>query len=201
VYGCYLLPPPLPGHLGGSCGRTRKLALARALLARSGLAGTSVTVSNEAGSQAGAITSYYVSMLDRIGFRASYAAGGAGAQGTQTASAGSRGAQTGSQRAQTGIALIAPDLPNPVAAYEQWGPATDDPHIAAQLRLLSVVPVGQLDAVSSMWKALDAYTFRKGYVPVLGYPTISTLVSSRIDPRSVILHPVAGIDWSWLDLQ
>jgi peptide/nickel transport system substrate-binding protein len=196
VYGCYLLPPPLPGHLGGSCGRTRKLALARTLLARSGLAGTPVTVSNEAGPEAGAIASYYVSLLDRIGFRASLSLPSAG-------TAGSRGAQTGnlgSPGPQTWIALIAPDLPNPMAAYEQWGPAVNDPRIAAQLRLLSVVPVGRPDAVSSMWKALDAYTFRMGYVPVLGYPTISTLVSSRIAPRSVILHPVAGIDWSWLDL-
>jgi peptide/nickel transport system substrate-binding protein len=179
VYGCYLLPPPVPGHLGGSCGHTRDAIAARALVARSGLAGTRVTVSNQAGPQAGAIASYYVWLLDRIGFRASYAA----------------------QGAQTGIALIVPDLPNPVAVYEQWGPATGDPHIAAQVRLLSVVPTGQIDGVSSIWKALDAYTFRHGYVPVLGYPTISTLVSSRIDPQSVILHPVTGIDWSWLALK
>jgi ABC-type transport system substrate-binding protein len=179
VYGCYLLPPPVPGHLGGSCGHTRDAVGARALVARSGLAGTRVTVSNQAGAQTAAIASYYVWLLDRIGFSASSAARGA----------------------QTAIALIAPDLPNPVATYEQWGPATEDPRIAAQVRLLSVVPTGQLDAVSSMWKALDAYTFRQGYVPVLGYPTISTLVSSRIDPQSVILHPVAGIDWSWLGLK
>jgi peptide/nickel transport system substrate-binding protein len=177
--GCYLLPPPMAGHPSASCSRRGDVAGARALVARSGLTGSRVAVSNRAGSPAGGLASYYVSLLDRIGFRASY----------------------GSGTPQSEIELLAPDLPNPVAVYQQLGPSGYDPHTAAQLHVLDTVPAGQATAVSALWQSLDEYTARTRYVAVLGYPTVSALVSSRIDPDSVILHPVVGIDWSWLDLK
>ena len=177
--GCYLLPPPIPGHPSASCRRSGDVTRARTLVARSGLTGTDVTVSNEAGSPAGGLASYYVSLLDRIGFRASY----------------------GSAGAQTRIEEFAPDLPNPAAVYEQLGASGYDRHTAAQLHVLDAVPAGQASAVSTLWQSLDEYTARAKHVAVLGYPIASAFLSSRIDPDSVILHPVAGIDWSWLDLE
>ena len=177
--GCYLLPPPMAGHPSASCKHAGNVAGGRALVAHSGLTGTRVTVSNRAGSPASALASYYVSLLDRIGFRASYGPG----------------------RPQTEVKLLAPDLPNPAAAYEQLGASGYDPHTAARLQLLDTVPVGQVTAISTLWQSLDESTARTGYLAVLGYPTVSALVSSRIDPDSVILHPVVGVDWSWLELK
>jgi peptide/nickel transport system substrate-binding protein len=177
--GCYLLPPPMAGHPSASCSRPGDVAAARALVARSRMIGAPVTVSNRAGSPAGGLANYYLSMLDRIGFRATY----------------------GSGRAQTNIEQFAPDLPNPAAVYEQLGASGYDPHTAARLHVLDAVPADQATAVSTLWQSLDEYTTRAKYLAVLGYPIASAFVSSRIDPASVILHPVVGIDWSWLDLK
>lgn len=178
--GCYLLPPAIVGHPSAAC-PYRKLGnvtRARALVRQSGWAGAPVTVRSEAGSPLGAMTSYYVSVLDRIGFRAA--------------------ASTG-PRPQTGLVLVYPPLPDPAEIYGQLG-GLGDSFIDRQLAVLAPVPAGQLDAVSTVWMALDQYTSRKAYLAVLGYPTVSELFSNRIDAAAVIYQPVVGLDWSSLAL-
>ncbi len=180
--GCYLLPPAMVGHPSAPCPYREpvgggNIARARALVRQSGWSGAALTVSRAAAPPLSAVTSYYVSLLDQIGFRASQAAANPGLH------------------PQTGFALLSPALPDPAAIYEQLSVA-DDPFIKQQLRLLAAVPAGQLSAVSSLWMALDEYTARKAYLAVLGYPTVPELFSSRIDTGAVIFQPVVGLDWS-----
>lgn len=185
--GCYLLPPPMAGHPSASCpyGRPKgpsQLAAARALVKRSGWSGRAVTVSGADGSPAGALKSYYIALLDRIGFRAS---------------------ASRAPRPESAVALLTPQLPDPAAIF---GPlsgtwALDDPSIARQIGVLSPVPAAQLDAVSTQWAALDQYAAKKAYVAVLGYPIVRILFSGRIDAGSAIYQPVMGLDWSSLALR
>jgi peptide/nickel transport system substrate-binding protein len=183
VPGCYLLPPPLPGHPSAPCpyrGRTRAdVVAARALVKRSGWSGAAVTVARSPS----ALTGYLVSLLERIGFHASVGNG---------------------PHPSAGLVLLRSDLPDPASIYGQLAGrrgTPSDPFIARQLRLLAAVPAAQLSAVATLWMALDEYVARKAYVAVIGYPTVRTLFSSRINAGTVILQPVTGIDWSSLKLK
>ena len=189
--GCYLLAPPMVGHPSATCpyGPVRgpgDLALARALVERSGMSGVHVVVQSGAGWPVARWAAYYASLLNRIGFRAS-----------RTVITG-----TPSLAAQTSVASFTPKLPDPALVYgELIARGVEDPNIVAQERVLAAVPAGQLEAVASSWQALDEYTARKAYVAVLGYPTAPILVSSRIDDGAVVFQPVVGTDWSSLRLK
>ncbi len=198
--GCYLLPPPMPGHPSARCpyGGLRggaDLARARALVDRAGMRGVRVVVQGEPGWPLAGLTAYYTSLLNRMGFRASQ-------RPAPRPNAGGTRIGAVSAGAQTGIASFAPRLPDPALVYgELIARGVADPNIAVRARVLAAVPAGQLDAVTSSWMALDEYTTSKGYVVVLGYPTAPVLLSSRIDGGALVFQPVVGIDWSSLELK
>jgi peptide/nickel transport system substrate-binding protein len=190
--GCFVLPPVVYGHPQGPCPDSAPvhgdLALARALVKRSGMAGTRVAVSAGAGSPVKRWLSSYVSLLDRIGFEASLESGHR------------------SHDSQTGLLTVDPRLPNPVYFYEQLiGPASrsriDDPYLHTALNALAAVPGSTLIGVSGYWSQLERYVANRAYVAVLGYPTAPELVSSRIDFPAVVFSPLAGVDWSSLALK
>jgi len=192
ISGCFVLPPMVYGHPQGPCPPGDPvhgdLALARALVRRSGMAGTRVAVSAGAGSPLTQWLSVYVSLLDQIGFEASLQHG------------------HGSHDPQTGLLTLDPRLPNPVYFYEQLiGPASRsriaDPYLNTALSALAAVPGSTLIGVSGYWSQLERYVADRAYVAVLGYPTAPELVSSRIDFPAVVFSPLAGVDWSSLALK
>lgn len=202
--GCYLLPPTVFGHPQAPCPDGNltgggNLTLAKALVRRSGMAGTRVLVSDAAGSPAasgsppatrsgtpvGAWMTYYTALLNELGFNASLETGSATAD------------------AQTGYAGLEDQLPNPVYFYDaltdphgQGG--VDDAYINTTVQALAAVPGTTVSGVSGYWSQLERYLATKAYIAVLGYPTFPEFVSSRIDSGAVVFSPVAGVDWSSL---
>ncbi len=205
--GCYVLPPGVYGHPGNACpeGNRRgdgNLPLARALVQRSGMAGSAVTVWTPAQAPAQAWMTYYTSLLDGIGLNARL----------KVVPAGGYYRTIGDLRLhpQTGFGEYDRQIPYPAAFYDElagsaiqptdnrnWG-EINDPYINRTVQLLGEVPAAGLDAVSSFWSELEQYTAQRAYVAVLGYRTAPELVSRRIDFSRVIFNPVVGYDWSSL---
>lgn len=183
--GCHVLPPALFGHPSDPCPAAGNVALARTLVKRSGMTGTQVTVSTEPTQPVSHWMAYYVSLLDRIGFRARSVQGGAAGD------------------PQTGYAGLEAMLPNPVYLFEQllgWGGrgTFDDPHVTSAVKALGAIPGSTVGGVATFWTRLDRYLSDKAYVVAFGYPTFPEFVSTRIDFNAVVFSPVAGIDWSSL---
>jgi peptide/nickel transport system substrate-binding protein len=209
VPGCYLLPPTIPGHPPGSCPygdpfRT-SITKARALVEQSGMAGTPVTVWSETRLPQRRWMTYYTSLLKRIGFKAREKTIPDADYFTEI--------HNPKVSAQTGFSDWSDQFPNPLdfyalvtsgamlPAHEENVGHVHDPFINRQVARLARVPSSKLGSVASEWAALDEYTARKGYVPVLGYPTFPQFVSNRIQYAAIVFHPVAGLDWSSFRLQ
>jgi peptide/nickel transport system substrate-binding protein len=199
--GCYLIPPAVAGHSHAPCPYARgSLTAARALLERSGMEGTSVTVWGDNSRPARRPVDAYVALLDQIGLRATVRA----VPATRQRPARPRPAA----RPQTGVTVVAPAVPNPAAFYAPLLPnsrldlgGVDDRYLDRQVRALASVPADRASAVASFWQKLDGYVARQVYVAVLGYPRVSMLVSSRLDSRRLVFNPVIGLDWSSLRLK
>jgi peptide/nickel transport system substrate-binding protein len=208
--GCYVLPPTLWGHPGDACPDGNKagdgnLPMARALVKRSGMAGTRVVVWSEASSTIRRWMAYYTSLLNQIGFKASLKTVADTAYFSTIGDVG--------RDPQTGYGEFAQDLPNPVDIYRQltgrairraanrnWS-QVDDPYVNRTVRVLGAVPASSVEAVAKFWRQLELYVAEKAYFAVLGYPTVPEFVSSRIDFRDLIFSPVAGDDWSSIRLK
>lgn len=208
--GCYLLPPGMYGHLGARCpyrdaGSGGNLAAAKALVQRSRMAGTRVTVWSGTDSAFREWMAYYTSLLDRIGFKATQ---------KLIPDAGYY-ATIGDLKLhpQTGFAHFYEDFPNPVNFYQpltgaaivpkgnqNWG-ELNDPYLNAQVSTLAGVPAGQLSAVVPFWHLLEGYLASKAYVAVFGYQTVPEFVSDRIDYTAIVVDPVVGFDWSSFQLK
>jgi peptide/nickel transport system substrate-binding protein len=208
--GCHFLPPSMYGHLGARCpdrgaGLGGNLAAAKALVKRSRMAGTRVTVWSGAGSPFREWMAYYTSLLDRIGFKATQ---------KLIRDAGYY-ATIGDLKLhpQTGFAHFYEDFPNPVNFYQpltgaaivpkgnqNWG-EVNDPYLNAQVSTLAGVPAGQLSAVVPFWHVLEGYLASKAYVAVFGYQTVPEFVSDRIDYTAIVVDPVVGFDWSSFQLK
>ncbi|MGH2910188.1 MAG: ABC transporter substrate-binding protein, partial [Solirubrobacteraceae bacterium] len=71
---CFLLPPAVPGHPTASCpygsSQTGNVNEAKALVRRSGMAGTPVTVWAQSGAPTQPWMTYYTQFLNQIGFKA-----------------------------------------------------------------------------------------------------------------------------------
>lgn len=206
--GCFVLPPTLFGHPHDACpdnstGRGDP-RLAISLLRRSGMSGARVVVWSEESEPVLGWMTYYTSLLNRIGFRA-----------TLKPISAARYYSTLEQRgggAQTGFGELDQELPNPAVFYQaltgrsasgsvhNWS-EIDDPYIDATVRALAAVPASTLQAVEGYWQALERYVAQKAYVAVIGYGTVPEFVSSRIDFDRLILSPVAGYDWSSIRLR
>lgn len=207
--GCYVLLPNMFGHPGDACPDGNKagdgdLSLARALVTRSGMAGSHVTVWSESGSPVRQWMSYYTSLLNEIGFKASLKV----VQGDIYHSAA-----TGHASPQTGYEELDQQLPNPADPYRhltgQANPSTTnqflgqlaDPYLNTSVHALAPVPASTLGAVANYWREVELYVAGKAYVAVIGYPTFPEFVSNRIDFHALVFSPVAGYDLSSLRLK
>jgi peptide/nickel transport system substrate-binding protein len=208
--GCYVLLPSMFGHPNNACPDGNKagdgdLLKAQSLVQSSGMAGTRVTVWSESTSPVRQWMTYYTSLLNQIGFKATL----------RLVPDDSYYDAIGSSRvkAQTGYGALYQELPNPADPYGQLtgegNPATgnrnwsqlDDPYLNTSVRALTAVPASTVGAVANYWRELELYVAGKAYVAVFGYPTFPQFVSSRIDFRALVFSPVAGYDLSSLRLK
>ncbi len=207
---CFFLPAGMPGHPLGSCpygepSAQPNLAKAKELVRQAGLQGTPVTVWGGSRAPHKEFVDYYTSMLNEIGFKA-----------TEKIVADAQYYETVgnlSTKAQTGWLSYSQDFPNPIDFYQLLDAKSilpqenhnlsqvNDPHIQSELAALAPVPSSQLGSVLGRWQALDEYTAKKAYLAVFGYDEAPKFLSSRIDFKTAIFHPVYGNDWSSLELK
>ncbi|HEY1510751.1 MAG TPA: ABC transporter substrate-binding protein [Solirubrobacteraceae bacterium] len=209
IPGCYFLPPGIIGHPTGPCPYgtpgNGDIAKAKALVQKSGMAGTPVTVWSETRSPRQQWMTYYTSFLNQIGFKA-----------TQKVIADANYFSTiGNLKLnpQTGFADWNQDFPNPIDFYllvqasailptnnENFG-QVDDAHINSTSNKLGQVPTSKLQSIAAQWQALDTYTAQKAYIGVFGYQTFPGFMSDRMDFSGAIYSPLYGWDWSSLKLK
>jgi hypothetical protein len=169
------------------------------------MAGTRLTVWSETSPPVLQWMTYYTSLLNRIGLRATLRPIPDAGYYTTIAS------RTGAPR--TGFGELDQVLPNPAVFYQQltgrivqgdgghnWS-QIDDSHVNATVQALAAVPASTVEGVEGFWGALELYMARQAYVAIIGYRTVPELVSSRIDFHALILSPVAGYDWSSIRLR
>ena len=204
---CYFLPDGIAGHPTGNCPYGSKdaapnLAKAKQLVKQAGLEGTPVTVWGETRAPRKQYVEYYTSVLNQIGFKAT----------PKIISDSIYFPTIGNAKtaAQTGFADWIQDFPNPSDFYllmdaksiqpvnNQNFSNVNDPHVQRELAKLNAVPATKLDSVSGEWRALDEYVAKKGYAAVYGSEELPKFMSTRIDFKSAIFHPLYLNDWtSW----
>jgi peptide/nickel transport system substrate-binding protein len=204
---CYFLPDGIAGHPTGNCPYGSKdaapnLAKAKQLVKQAGLVGAPVTVWGETRAPRKQYVEYYTSVLNQIGFKAT----------PKIISDSIYFPTIGNAKtaAQTGFADWIQDFPNPSDFYllmdaksiqpvnNQNFSNVDDPHVQSELAKLNAVPATKLDSVSGEWRALDEYVAKKGYAAVYGSEELPKFLSTRIDFKSAIFHPLYLNDWtSW----
>ncbi len=211
AYGCYFLPPAIIGHPTGTpCpygdpASGGDIAKAKALVTKSGMAGTPVTVWSETRAPRQQWMTYYTSFLNQIGFKATQKVI---ADATYFTTIGNL-----KLNPQTGFADWNQDFPNPIDFYlllsgqailptnnENFG-QINDPYINSQVNKLGAVPTSDLSKYKAQWEAVDQYTAKKAYLAVFGYQTFPKFASSRINYGAAILHPLYGWDWSSFQLK
>jgi peptide/nickel transport system substrate-binding protein len=204
---CYFLPEGIVGHPTGPCAFGSRngapdLAKAKHLVKQAGLDGTPVTVWGETRAPRKQYVEYYTSVLNQIGFKAT----------PKIISDSVYFPTIGNSKtgAQTGFADWIQDFPNPSDFYllldaksiqpvnNQNFSNVDDPHVQSELAKLNAVPATKLASVSGEWRALDEYVAKKGYAAVYGSEELPKFLSTRIDFKSAIFHPLYLNDWtSW----
>jgi hypothetical protein len=210
LMGCFLLPPTVFGYAEYACPEGNpagdgNLAVAQALVKRSGMAGTPVTVWSKASSPSSPWMAYYTSLLNQLGFKASLK--------IEPDQRYYRTIGQLSRHPQTGFAEFPQPIPNPVAFYEpltgqaiepdgnrNWG-EVDDPFVNTTVHALAAVPGSRVSAVYGFWNQLELYVAKEAYVVVIGYPRFPEFVSDRIDLRTLVFSPVVGYDFSSIRLK
>jgi peptide/nickel transport system substrate-binding protein len=207
---CFFLPTGMPGHPTAACpyGAPEagpNLAKAKELIAKSGLAGTSVTVWGGSRAPHKEFVDYYASVLNEIGLKASVKIV-ADAQYYSTVG-------NLSTKAQTGWLSFSQDFPNPVDFYQLLDAKSiqpnenhnlsqvNDPHIQSEIAALGPIPSSQLPSVVGRWQALDQYTAQNAYIAPFGYDEVPKFFSGRVNFSAAVFHPVYGNDWSTLELK
>jgi peptide/nickel transport system substrate-binding protein len=214
IPACFFLPPYVPGHVSsGSCPysstppNTGNLAKAKALVKASGEEGAPVTVWAQERTPRLQWMTYYASLLNQIGFKATLKPI---ADGTYFTTIG----ENATLHPQTGFADWNMDFANPVDFYgvlldgnsilktdnENFGD-TNDPYVNAQVTKLANVPTAQLGSVAAKWQALDKYVAKKAYVAVFGYQTFPEFTSTRMDYGGLVFQPEYGWDWTSFSLK
>jgi peptide/nickel transport system substrate-binding protein len=203
--GCYLLPEGIAGHPMAGCpyGDAEDpgdLPAARQLVKASGAAGTPVTVWVEDRSPARAYARHFTKLLDRLGFPARTRAA--------TTSLDFGRAEETRTDPQAGFGSWFNDFPNPIDFYSVLdsrfiGPPgspnaghVNDIFIQQQLEKLSLVAAQDLGSAAGEWRDLDEYAAKKAYLAVIGAQQVPKLISARIDPSSVVIHPLFLSSWS-----
>ncbi len=208
--GCFLLPPSMFGHSHDQCPRGDiekggNLSAARALVARSGMEGTPVTVWGEANPPFASWMAYYTALLQQLGFKARLKLIPDAAYFSTIG--------TLARHPQTGFGDFSADYPNPVDFYQwlsgaaisaqsnqNWG-EIDDPYLNRQVRILGTVPSSDLASVTDYWHSLESYVADQAYVAVFGYQTVPQFVSDRLDYSRIVFNPVTGLDWTSFHLR
>jgi peptide/nickel transport system substrate-binding protein len=206
VRGCHFLPPGMVGHTTGPCPYGSpiaggNLAKGRALIKRSGMGGTRVTVWTEDVAPRLQWMDYYARLLRRLGFRVRQRFL---PEDEYFNAIGNR-----SNQAQTGFDDWNADFPDPTDFYTLLNASVpyynashvDDPRIQHALETLTPVLPNSRKSVASRWRALDRYVARKAYFAVFGHQTFPLFTSNRIDHPSAVFQPEYGLDWSSLQLK
>jgi peptide/nickel transport system substrate-binding protein len=207
---CYFLPEGIAGHPSGNCPYGSRdgaadLTRAKQLVKQAGLEGTPVTVWGETRAPRKQYVEYYTEVLNKIGFEATPKII---SDSVYFPTIGN--AKTG---AQTGFADWLQDFPNPSDFYllmdaKSIQPVNNenfsnvnDPHIQGELAKLNAVPATNLDSVGGEWQSLDQYVAKKAYVAVYGSEELPKFLSTRIDFKSAVFHPLYLNDWSTWQLK
>jgi peptide/nickel transport system substrate-binding protein len=208
--GCYFLPPAIVGHPTAPCpygdpASGGSIAKAKALVTKSGMAGTPVTVWSETRTPRQQWMTYYTQLLNQIGFKATQKVI---ADATYFTTIGNL-----KLNPQTGFADWNQDFPNPIDFYlllqksailptnnQNFG-QVQDPKIDSVSTKLGAVASSALSTIASQWQALDTYVAQKAYVAVFGYQTFPKFTSSRINYGALVFHPVYGWDYTSFQLQ
>ena len=210
VRGCHFLPPGMVGHTTAPCPYGSpttggSLAKGRALIKRSGMGGTRVTVWTEDITPRLQWMDYYAGLLRRLGFRVRQRIL---PEGEYFNALGNR-----ANHAQTGFDDWNADFPDPTDFYTLLNATSispknnynaslvDDPRIQHALKALTPALPNNLKSVASRWRTLDRYVASKAYFAVFGHQTFPVFTSDRIDHRSIVFQPVYGLDWSSLRLK
>jgi peptide/nickel transport system substrate-binding protein len=209
--GCFFLSPAIPGHPNGAkCPYnnstfTGNIAKAKAMVKASGLAGTAVTVWSQERAPRQQWMTYYTSVLNQIGFKA-----------TQKLISDPTYFTTIGElklHPQTGFADWNMDYPNPVDFYllltksgilptnnANFG-EVNDPFVNNTVKTLQPTPTSALSSVAGKWASLDEYVAKHAYVAVFGYQTFPEFASSRMTYGSLIIQPEYGWDWTSFSLK
>ena len=209
--GCFFLPPGMIGHPTASCpyginpDGAPNLAKAKALVKQSGDLGAAVTVYSEERVPRTQFGTYYASVLNSIGLKATIKPI---ADALYFPTIG-----TLKLHPQTGFADWDEDFPNPGDFYLlldkhsiqptnslNYG-QVNDPKIQNAITKLDAIPSSQLSKYASDWTALDEYTAQKAYNIVFGYQTWPEFTSTRIDYAALIVQPSYGWDWTSIKLK
>ena len=178
--GCALFAPGVPGYDErldttecpyGDPTAAPARGGAEALIHQAGAEGQTVGVAASPGHRE--LIRTYVGELDAIGLEARVVDG---------------------SRAQTALHTIAPPFPRAVGFLRALG--TDDPLAVAAIDRLATG--AELDPDTDELQRIDEYMVSppQSYLVVLGHPSTTTFLSERIDPKSSILHPLYGTDYS-----
>jgi peptide/nickel transport system substrate-binding protein len=207
---CYLLPDGVKGHPGGDCPYgdpdvPGDEAAARELVLESGTAGQPVAVWGEDSSPQRAYVRYYVRLLRRLGYPAS--------ERLVPPSSYFRTVGSAATNPQTGLASWFNDFPNPIDFYTVVDAnaiqPTESPNLGRvndlfvqeQLQALNLIPADELSSAADEWQELDRYIATKAYLAVFGSQQVPKLISDRLDPDSVVIHPLFLSDWSGWSLR
>jgi peptide/nickel transport system substrate-binding protein len=203
---CYFLPPGIVGHpstpcpYGGDPNSAPDLAKAKSLIQQAGLTGAPVTVWGETRSPRQEYIHYYTSVLNSIGLKA-----------TERITQDSVYFQTignAATKAQTGFGDWINDFPNPSDFYllldarsiqpqnnENFS-NVNDPHVQSELAKLNAIPATKLQSSAAEWQALDEYVAKQAYEAVFGTLTEPKFLSTKINFKTAVFHPLFLDDWS-----
>jgi len=203
---CYFLPPGIIGHPSGPCpyggdpNGPPDVAKAKSLVQQAGLTGFAVTVWGETRSPRQEYIHYYTSVLNSIGLKA-----------TERITQDSVYFQTignAATKAQTGFADWINDFPNPSDFYllldarsiqaqnnENFS-NVNDPHVQSELTKLNAIPATKLQSSAGEWQALDEYVAKQAYEAVFGTLTEPKFLSTKINFKTAVFHPLFLNDWS-----
>ena len=198
--GCHFLPPAMVGHTTtpcpyGSPTTGGNLAKGRALIKRSGMGGTRVTVWTEDITPRLQWMNYYAGLLRRLGLRVR--------QRFLPEDEYFNALENRANHAQTGFDDWNADFLDPTDFYTLLDASSnlhdndshvDDPRIQHALKALTPVLPNNLKSVASRWQALDRHVARKAYFAVFGHQTFPLFTSDRIDYPSVVFQPEYGLD-------
>lgn len=201
--GCTLLPPALPEHLNAACNtESGDIARARTMIDVAGEQGQQVTVYSPENSPAGQWMSYYTSVLNQIGLKATLDL-------IPDATYDDTVGQAQKVNPQTGFASWQMALPSPIdfygrlldgASIQATGnrnlSQVNDPHINAAVTELG--SLGDSAAATAGWQALERYVISKAYIAVIGYPVATFYTTPTVQLGSGSVSPIYGWNLSAL---